>query len=139
MATEPNYGSDIAVTVNGGRIDLDSTFRLVSGTEMMAQRACRRLYCRKGRLLSDPNDNTLDARDFVSQGLAANNAGLSRIRAQCQSALLGDPCIFTALVTPTYDTRTRALDLACKGTGAFGPFALTLRVTELTVELLRPS
>lgn len=136
---DPDYGRDIAVIVSGGTIDLDATFRLVSGEEMMAQLCCRRLYCRKGRLLSDPNDNTVDARDWVSQGLAASQGGLAKIKGQAQAALVADPRIFSAGVEPSYSAATRALELAIKGVGASGPFALTLRVTELTVELLRPS
>lgn len=134
MANPPNYGKDISCTT-----DLDATFRLVSGEEMMGQVCLRRLYCRKGRLLSDPNDKTIDARDFVSQGVAASQGGLARIKGQCQEALVADPRIFSAVVTPTFDSLERSLALNIVGTGAFGPFALTLRVTELTVELLRPS
>ncbi len=133
MATPPNYGRDISC-----KTDLDTTFRLVSGTEMMSEVCLRRLYCRKGRLLSDPNDQTLDARDFVGQGIAASEGGLARIKGQCQQALVADPRIFTAVVTPTFDSLERRLTLNIVGTGAFGPFALTLSVTELTVELLRP-
>ena len=134
MANPPNYGRDISCTT-----DLDATFRLVSGVEMMGQVCLRRLYCRKGRLLSDPNDQTLDARDYLSQGIAATQGGISRIKGQCQTALVADPRIFTAIVSPVFDSLERRLDLNIVGTGAFGPFALTLRVTELTVELLRPS
>lgn len=134
MANPPNYGSDISCTT-----DLDPTFRMVNGPPMMAQVCLRRLYCRKGRLLSDPNDETIDARDFVSQGIAASEGGLAKIRGQCQAALMADPRIFSAIVTPTFSSLERTLSLNIVGTGAFGPFALTLRVTELTVELLRPS
>ena len=136
---DPNYGKDIAMIVGGGTIDIDSTFRLVSGTELMGQLCCKRLYCRKGQLLSDPNDNTLDARDFVNQGIAATEGGLARIKGQCQNAILGDARVFTCIVTPTFDAQSRTLLLAVKGTGALGPFALTIAVTSLTVDLLRPN
>lgn len=139
MATPPDYGRDIATIAGGGRIDLDVTFRLEAGTRMMASVCARRLYCRKGRLLSDKNDETVDARDFVSQGVGATEGGLARIKGLCQMALVADPRIFTAIVTPVFDSLERTLDLNIVGTGAFGPFALTLRVSELTIALLGPS
>lgn len=135
----PDYGSDVAMVVSGGTIDLDATFRLVRGVELMSQVGCKRLYCRKGQLLSDPNDNTLDARDFVNQGVASSEGGLARIKGQCEVALTGDPRIFTAIVTPSFDRQSGTLTLAIKCTGAQGPFTLTLAVTALTIELLRPS
>lgn len=136
---EPNYGKDIALVIGGGVVDLDATFRMVEGAQLMAQVCVERLYCRKGRLLSDPNDNTIDARDFISQGIAGTAAGLQRIKGLCQAAIAGDPRVFTIVVEPTYNAVTRALDLSCRGTGSSGPFALTLRITELTVDVLRPS
>jgi len=111
--------------------------RLVSGAEMMGQVCLRRLYCRQGRLLSNPNDNTLDARDFVNDGVSAKD--LPKIGGLCQGALLGDPRIATAMVLATFTPSTKTLALNIKGTGSQGPFALVLGVSAVTVEILKPN
>jgi hypothetical protein len=127
----PDYGSDLSCST-----DIDPLMRLVSGTELMAQVALHRVYCRQGRLLSNPIDNTIDARDFLSQGITPSD--LPRIQAQCMGAILGDPRIFTCLVSATFTRETQTLTLEITGTGANGPFALRLAVTALTIEVLRP-
>lgn len=129
MAT-PAYGSDISA-----KTDLDGTLRLVSGVEMMGEVCLRRLYCRRGRLLSAPNANTLDARDLLNAGL--DRSGLGSVAVQCQAAILGDPRVFTCTVTPSYDAANRTLELRVQGVGASGPFALTLSVNAVTIELIR--
>lgn len=128
---EPDYGSDLSCTT-----DVDPLLRLVTGTELMGQVALHRIYCRQGRLLSNPVDNTIDARDFVSTGIAQKD--LPRIQAQVMGAILGDPRIFSCTVQAEYTFATQTLTLNIQGTGARGPFQLTVAVTALTIELLRP-
>ncbi len=129
----PDYGQDLSCTV-----DLSPTLNVVSGSELMGQVCLRRLYCRQGDLLSDPNALTLDARDFISQGISGEN-DLAVIRAKCTAALLDDERIFSATVGATYSYSTRTLELSVEGTGASGPFSLVLAVSSLTVELLAAS
>lgn len=126
----PDYGQDISCTT-----DLDPTFRLVDGETMMAQVCVRRLYCGRGQLLSDPNDETIDAREFVSNGMKQGE--LTRVKALCESALLADPRVFSVRVKPSYDAGARRITLPIQGTGSEGPFQLTLAVSDVTVELLR--
>lgn len=125
-----DYGSDFSITT-----DLDPMLRLVSGTELMNQVCVRRLYCRPGALLSNPVDNTLDVRDFLSQGITTRD--LPTIQGRCQAALLGDQRIYSATVAATFDPNLNVLTLAITGNGALGPFNLTLAVSAVTVELLR--
>lgn len=127
--TSPDYGRDFSCGT-----DLDPLLQLVEDEELMGQVCLRRLYCRKGSLLSNPLDNTLDARDFVNAGITAQ--GLPIIQGQCASALLGDPRVFEAVVIADFNFVTKLLLLKCSGTGSKGPFALTLAVSSLTVELL---
>lgn len=127
-----DYGLDISCTT-----DIDPLLGLVTGEEMMAQVCIRRLYCRKGSLLSDPTDNTLDARDFVSGGIA-NSAALLSIQGQCQGALLADERVLSVSVVAEYDTVFRVLTLRIAGQGADGPFSLVLSVDSVTVQLLEP-
>lgn len=128
---EPNYGLDLSCTT-----DLDPLLRTVSGAEMMAQVCVRRLYCRRGQLLSDPNDETIDARDFVSDGITP--ADIPKIQGICTNVLEADERIYSAVVVAEFNATTETLTLGITGTGATGPFRLTLAVTDVTVELLKP-
>lgn len=131
MANTPDYGVDLSCTTGLNTLLLD-----VSGAELMGQVALRRLYTRAGTLLSNPVDNTLDVRDFLANDITP--AALPRIAGQCQSALLGDQRIFAASVQASFSPNTNVLTLNIAGTGAQGPFNLTLAVSAVTVEILRP-
>lgn len=102
----------------------------------MAEICCRRLFARPGSLLSNPVDNTLDARDFLSTGITQRD--LPRIGGQCSAALTGDQRIFSASVIASFNPNLMTLTLNITGTGAQGPFNLTLAVSQVTVEILRP-
>jgi hypothetical protein len=125
-----DYGTDLSAST-----DLNPLLIDVNGSQLMAEVCTRRLYTRPGALLSNPVDNTLDARDFLSQQIAPRD--LPRIAGQCCSALLGDQRIYTATCSATFDPVTKIMRLAIAGTGASGPFNLTLAVSSVTVELLR--
>lgn len=131
MANAPDYGVDLSCLTG-----LNPLLLTVSGTELMNQVALHRLYQRPGTLLSNPVDNTLDARDFLANDITPSS--LPRIAGQCQSALLGDQRIFSASVKASFDAKTGLLTLDIAGTGASGPFNLTLAVSQVTIEILRP-
>ena len=131
MANAPDYGVDLSATT-----DLNPLLLEVTGEELMCQVALHRLYGRPGSLLSNPIDNTLDARDFLSNDITPS--ALPRIAGQCQAALLGDQRIFSASVSASFDPKTGLLLLSIAGTGATGPFNLTLAVSAVTIEILRP-
>lgn len=126
-----DYGTDISCTS-----DLDPTLRDVTGDELMAQVCLHRLFCRQGRLLSNPVDNTIDLRDKIADGIKPGDE--TTIQGQCASALVGDQRIISAQVKATFVALTNTLTLNIKGQGARGPFNLTIAATALTVELLRP-
>lgn len=125
-----DYGVDLSCTT-----DLNPLLIEVTGSDLMAEVCLRRLFARPGSDISNPVDNTLDVRDFLSTGIASQD--LPRIAGLCQGALLGDQRVFTASVSADFDTGTRTLTLGITGTGAFGPFNLTVSVNDVTVELLR--
>ncbi len=127
----PDYGSDLSC-----EMDLNPLLLLVSGETLMGQVCIHRLGTRQGRLLSNPVDNTIDVRDFIGQGIQARD--LPIIQGKCMSALLGDERVSQAVVKATFTTLTNTLDLAIQGDGALGPFNLTLRVSAVTIEILRP-
>ncbi len=125
------YGVDFSCDT-----DLNPLLLLVRGNELMSQVCLRRLFARPGSLLSNPVDNTLDARDFLSTGITPSD--LPRIGGQCASALMGDQRITTASVVASFNASTNLLSLAISGFGALGPFNLTLAVSAVTIEILRP-
>lgn len=128
---EIDYGRDRSATT-----DIDPMLRFVTGTELMGQICVRRLSCRSGSLLSNPVDNTLDARDFLNKDITERD--LPRIQGQCAAAILGDQRIFKCTVVATFDTSSRTLTLNISGTGASGPFFQVVTVSAVTIELLRP-
>lgn len=128
------YGSDFSCLTG-----IDPLLRLVSGTPLMCQVAFRRLYCRQGGLWSDPDQVTVDVRDFVGAGIVPAR-DLPRISQRCEAALLGDERIFSATVLASMGgPGGHSLILEATGVGSQGPFALVLQVTALTVSVLRNS
>ncbi len=129
---EINYGRDRSCTT-----DIDPMLRFVTGTELMGQVCVRRLSCRTGSLLSNPVDNTLDARDFLNKDITAKD--LPRIQGLCAAAILGDQRVYPpCIVVATFDTSSRTLTLNIRGTGASGPFFQVVAVSAVTIELIRP-
>jgi hypothetical protein len=127
----PDYGVDLDCGS-----DLNPMLTTVTGQTLMEQVCLRRLFTRPGRLLSNPVDNTLDARDFLSAGITPTD--LPRIQGQCAGALLGDQRISSATVAASFAPQPGLLTLDITGFGAFGPFNLTLAVSAVTIEILRP-
>jgi hypothetical protein len=127
----PDYGRDFMCLTG-----IDPMLRTVTGIPLMCQVALHRLYCRRGALLSNPNDATLDARDFIGKGVSTD-ADLITIQGLCVAALLGDDRISSATVTARFNSGTQRLELTVRGTGSDGPFFLVLSVSALTVEVLK--
>jgi len=128
----PDYGTDLSCTN-----DIDPMMHVVSGSDMMAQVCVRRLFCRKGMLLSDPLYG-IDVRDFLNTKITSTD--LTRIQALCRAELMRDERIFSAKVEASYSQDTKTLALSITGTGATGPFALVLSVAsgQVTVQVLSP-
>lgn len=129
---EPNYGKGLACTT-----DLDPMLRFVSGTTLMANACVRRLFCRKGSLLSDALYG-IDLRDLLGSKFLTQK-DVDKIASFAQAELLNDERIASVSVTGTFNSRTRTLNLTIVGTGALGPFSLTLAVSDVTVQILQPT
>lgn len=132
MATPDNltdYGRDWSCAV-----DLLPTFGEVTGAELMAQVCMRRIYTPEGALFSAPLADTIDVRTYLSTEV--DQAKLYLIQGACTGAISADPRVLSVTVTPTWIPATRTVQLAIAGEGAAGPFALTLAVSSVTVELL---
>ncbi len=129
---DPNYGKSFRCLE-----DMDPLMSMVSGQELMNQQMVHRLYTPLGTLMSDPNALTLDAREFISMGFT--QADIPIIQSRIQACLLDDERIASANVQVVFNSQatSRTMTIQIQGTGAYGPFSLTLGVSALTVELLR--
>jgi hypothetical protein len=129
---DPDYGVSFRCLE-----DLDPLLSMVSGQELMNQQMVHRLYTPTGSLLSDPNAETLDVREFISKGMSESDIPV--IQSRIQACLLDDERINTVNVQITFNGQaaSRRMTVYIRGTGALGPFSLTLSVSSLTVELLR--
>lgn len=129
MAT--NYGRDLYCAA-----DMDPNMREVTGAELMALVCFRRIYTPRGSLISAPGENTIDLREYLSSEVDLSQTEIVGIKAAAMSAILADPRVLRVTITPTFDTAARSLTLKIDGEGASGPFALVVRASALTVELL---
>ena len=125
MATD--FGTDIS-----GTFDLDPAFALVSNNAALGQALVRRLITPRGALFYDPNYG-FDVRMLQNSTLAPNE--LSAIAGMIEGECEKDDRVFTArcTLTRTGNAVRIALDIAT----ALGPFALTLAVSAVGVEILR--
>jgi len=112
--------------------------REVTGEELMRQVILRRLITRRGGLLSAPFAVTVDLREYMSGDFESQDRLMHLVRASSIAAIQDDPRVLSVDVRVTI-TGPRSIAVAVNGVGARGPFALTLAVSSLTVELLRTS
>lgn len=126
-----DYGRDLSCTT-----DFLPTFAEVTGADLMAQVCMRRIYTAPGSLFSAPFADTIDVRTYLSTEVDPSRAEINAIRGACTAAIQADPRVLSVLVEPTWEPSIRSLSLRISGEGAAGPFALTLNVTAVTVELL---
>lgn len=123
MATE--HGYDI-----GGILDISADLQVVSGRTALAHAIARRLTTARGNLFYDLNYGH-DIRQYVSAPTPQPGVIESQVSAEC----LKDERVTDAEVTVL--SIGEELRLVILLTDGRGPFSLTLKVTQLTVELLR--
>ncbi len=127
----PDYGYDMS-----GGVDLTPTLLDVEGDDLMRQVCLRRLYTPNKSLLSSPDEETCDLREFISteQDLAASQ--LTTIRGAINAALMADSRIFSVTIELEWEPFAGLLTVALAGTGATGPFKLVLQASAATVTVL---
>lgn len=125
MATD--YGIDIS-----GTDDVDPTFALVSGNALLAQALYRRLTTPRGGMFYDPNYG-FDVRLLLNMSLS--DVGLAAIVGMIEGECEKEERVYTARCF--LDRTPGAATLNINVQTQLGPFALTLAVSEVTVELLR--
>jgi hypothetical protein len=139
-----DYGRDLACATS-----LDPGMRDVIGATLMRQAIMRRLYTPRGGLLSAPFAVTVDLREYLSTDHEYDGRILYLMKAASIAAIQDDvrvlrvdvdvqPRALTRSANGTeYPASDRTVIVSVRGTGADGPFSLTLAVSSLTIELLR--
>ena len=127
-ADPSGLGLDVSTFVNG---DLDPTFALIAGPQVVAEAIARRLQTPRGGLPRNPEYGT-DLRQWVNASLSPAK------RAALQSTIVGevtaDPRVES--VDVEFVESGSSLRVSISGTCSAGPFDLVLDVASLTVDLL---
>ncbi len=112
--------------------------RMVSGVELVQEAVYRRLIAPRGALVSDPSYG-YDVRALL--GVGSTDAGMARVPIVVRGEVLKDPRIRTCTVRAQrtqVGSSSYALTLDVQCTTDVGPFVLTLRIDDVSVERLRP-
>lgn len=129
MATEAAYGNDLSCID-----DLTPNLDEVSGRVVGLQAALRRLTTGRGMVLDAPNDG-VDLRDFLSGEVT--NQTKARMRALIEGELVKDERFFSATVTAmTFLQALKSMTIRILMLDADGPFSLTIRVSDVTIDIL---
>jgi hypothetical protein len=123
-----------------GGVDISPTLQESTGLQLMREVALRRLYTPNQSLLSAPDEQTCDLRQFLSTDAMAQANGTlntNTIRATAVAALKADARILSAQIEIEWFPATSYMTVAVKGTCADGPFELTLGVNAVTIKVLQ--
>jgi hypothetical protein len=135
QTTNP-YGTDLGTYPNAaanGAIDLDLGMSEVTGRTLLAQSLVRRQTTPPGSVIDSPND-CLDVRGWVSAG--ATQQQLNALAGNLKSELLKDERVTAVTVTVSFNQATMTLTIDEQVTSSYGPFTLTLAVSQVTLSLL---
>lgn len=115
--------------------DLDPLLRDVTGERLMAQAMLHRLETRPGMLLDDPTYG-FGLKDQLSEETTATEFAM--VCRRMEHELERDERVFSVKVSGTQTETDGAItwEFEIEGQGLAGPFALTIGVNDVTVELL---
>jgi hypothetical protein len=123
-----DYGTDISATTG-----LDPAFTLVTGNRILAEAALRRLTTQRGSLFYAPDYGT-DVREMLLGKMDVRR--LTDWRARIESEVRKDDRIASVKASLSFDPQTGIVTVKVAGQGGAGPFAFTLAVDAVSVELL---
>src|SRR5271166_3825090 len=140
--TQNPFGTDLQSLPNpaaNGQIDLDPAMLEGTGRILLSQRLVCRQTTPAGSVIDSPND-CIDVRGWVSQGwtqqqmqAAAGNLQTELLKEQGVTAVT---ITFTLTGNPGGASGTYQLQIVEQFTSGYGPFTLTLTVTNLTLSVL---
>ena len=136
------FGTDLQSLPNpaaNGQIDLDPGMLEGNGRTLLAQRLVRRQTTPTGSVIDCPND-CIDVRGWLSQGWTQQQ--MQAAAGQLQAELLKEQGVtavtvnFTLAGNPGGAAGTYSLQIVEQFTSGYGPFSLTLTITNLTLAVL---
>lgn len=128
------FGTDLATIVNtSGDLDLDPSMFEASGRDVLAQSLARRQLTPLGSVIDSPND-CFDLRQWLSEGMT--NAQIKQLASIITNELKKDQRVTDAVVGVTYTQATNTLTVIENITSGYGPFTLTLAISQVTVSIL---
>jgi hypothetical protein len=134
------FGTDLQSLPNpaaNGQVDLDPSMLEGSGRVLLAQSLVRRQTTPTGSVIDCPND-CVDVRGWISQGWTQQE--FQAASGNLKTELLKDERITDVTITMTLGTGpaagTQTLTIVEQFESAYGPFTLTLLVSEVTVSIL---
>ncbi len=129
MATD--YGTDVSTYP-----DLDPTFTVISGQQVVAQAIARRLETPRTSLADDPNCG-FDLRQQINAKWT--RARLYEVKTGIEREALKDERVFSAACALSFTPATRALTATIELETMYGPFDLVLSIDAVTVAILSPT
>lgn len=143
LATAPTYppaegfGRDMTTVWTSNGPDLDSGFTEVTGINVLIQRLMRRITTPHSSVPGCPND-CIDIRAYLGAGIT--NADVQGIQSAIKTQMERDEAVLPGVsVVSQYNPATRGLSVKIAGSSALGPFAMTLAVSQVSVQLLNTS
>jgi hypothetical protein len=133
--TQPDpFGVDFWIGPNAsGQMDFDTTMRTVTGRDLLSQSLLCRQTTPTGSVIDNPQD-CFDVRDWVSEGMT--QAQLAALSQTITNELLKDQRVLDVQVKVAFNFATSRLDITEAFQSSYGPFTLTLSVSNVTVQLL---
>lgn len=136
MTTTNPFGIDLGSFPNAdanGALDVDLGMQEVTGRDVLIQRLVRRQLTPPGSVIDSPND-CIDVRGFVSAGVTQTD--LQSLAGALRNELLKDEGVTDVAISVSFDPRIAMLSIVEKFTSGYGPFSLTLNVSQVTLEIL---
>jgi hypothetical protein len=136
MSNANPYGTDLGSFPNpaaNGAIDLDAGMIEVTGRTLLAQSLVRRQTTPTGSVSDSPND-CVDVRGWLSNGVTTNE--LHALAGNLKTELLKDERVVDVSLMVSYNAASQTLTIVENFTSGYGPFTLTLTVTNVTISIL---
>jgi phage baseplate assembly protein W len=123
-----DFGTDVSCSP-----DLDPLLEARSGVRVLAEALVRRLQTPRGSLFYAPSYG-YDLKAVLLSRI--DRAALARIRASIMAELRHDERVDDLEVALSFDAANEALSVRISVATAAGPFALTLAVTSVSLDIL---
>lgn len=136
MTTSNPYGTDIGIFPNpaaNGAYDVDLGMSEVTGRALLVQRLIKRQTTPLGSVIDSPND-CMDVRGWVSSDVT--QLQLQALAGGLKTELLKEEAITNVVVMFSFNSATKALTITENFTSGYGPFTLTLNVSQVTLAIL---